>query len=461
MPSHQSAIEIVSAVAERYQIAAIQPLLKTCRAAVARSDLIIAVLGRFKAGKSSFLNHFIGRDVLPVGVIPVTSVVTEVSYGPTDLAEIRFGDGREVHAPVIDLRSYVSETGNPRNEKHVTTVAAQVPQLSRWKGIRFVDTPGLESTFAHNTEASLAWAPNVDIAFVAIGIDPPLSQQDIELIAKLLAYTPRIAILLTKVDLLSETDQQQVLDFVRLQLTRNFEQQIPIYPYSIRTGYEQLRRDLEHNFVAKAAQDITGKRHESVNRKIETLVSECEDYLRLALKSAEMLDSERLWLQRQALAERDALKDTKLSIQLAARNAAGGTRRTIEKALAPDEGIIRRELWEAFDRESSSFPRSFARMLDFFDEWLHATLSCRWQIYPQQREMNSCSRLPISSANTGDCCRAFETGYRSRPWRYMAFHSAPQNQTSDRTHLKRLMSKSAALSITIGNCCPWLFLCLF
>lgn len=377
MPNRQSAIETVARIADRYQISAIQPLLDTCRAAVERSDLIVAVLGRFKAGKSSFLNHFLGRDVLPVGVIPVTSVVTQVMYGPVDTADIQFSDGREVQTSLSDLQSYVSEAKNPRNEKQVLTVSAQIPELSRWNGIRFVDTPGLESTFAHNTEASLAWAPNVDIALVAIGVDPPLSQQDIELINKLLAYTPRVAILLTKVDLLSEMDQSEVLDFVRLQLVRNVEQEIPVYRYSTRTGYEQLRRDLEQNFIARAADNITTQRHESVDRKIGTLLRECEDYLRLTLKSAETLDSERLSLQGQALAAKDALKDTKLSIQLAARNAAAGARRTIEKALAPDEERIRRELLEVFDRESLLFPKSFARMLESFDEWLHAALSFR------------------------------------------------------------------------------------
>ena len=54
----------------------------------------LAMLGRFKAGKSSFLNHFIGRDFLPVGVIPITSVVTEMAWALEESAEVRFLDGR-------------------------------------------------------------------------------------------------------------------------------------------------------------------------------------------------------------------------------------------------------------------------------------------------------------------------------------------------------------------------------
>lgn len=385
MQNHQRAIEAVSELADRYQISSIRPLLETCRTAFQRTDLIVAVLGRFKAGKSTFLNHFIGRDILPVGVIPVTSIVTEVVYGATDDAEIRFGNGREIHVPVDALRLYVSEAENPHNKKGVISASARIPEMSLWKGIRFVDTPGLQSAFAHNTEASLAWAPNVDIALVAISVDPPLTQQDLDLIAKLLAYTPRIAILLTKVDLLREADLREIIDFVDAELARKFAQVIPIYPYSTRSGYEHLRNDFEQQFLGKLAGDIATERNAIVSRKLETLLRECEDYVRLTLKSAEMLDSERLTLRGRVLADRDALQDTKLSIRLAARNAAAGARQTIERALTPDEKAVRRELLEAFASEVSSFPRSFAGMLESFDSWLRAALSSRLAILSKEK----------------------------------------------------------------------------
>ncbi len=133
--SHQSAVDLVATLADRYQISAIYPLLDICRAAATRLHLTLA--GRFKAGKSGFINHLTGRDLLPVGVVPVTSVITELAYAPAD-------------------------------------------------------TPGLESTFLYSTETSLAWAPNVNIALVAIGVDPPLSQQDIGLTGRLLKYTPQL-----------------------------------------------------------------------------------------------------------------------------------------------------------------------------------------------------------------------------------------------------------------------------
>lgn len=259
--------------------------------------------------------------------------------------------------------------------KRVLSVSVRVQELSRWQNVHFVDTPGLESAFVHNTEVSLNWAPNVDIALVAIGVDPPLSRQDIELIGRLLKYTPQVAVLLTKIDILSHAEQREVADFVSTQLARHFSHTIPVYPYSMRSGYEELRLKMEQKFLATIAADLAEQRRAIVSQKVATLLRECEEYIRLTLRSAEMLDSERLNLKQQVLAERDALADTKLEIQLIARHAAGATRQVIEKILAPHEAEIREEILLALDRASSSFPKRLAKMLEFFDEWLRAALS--------------------------------------------------------------------------------------
>jgi Elongation factor Tu GTP binding domain len=295
------------------------------------------------------------------------------------LSTLRFvlNDGEQAKAQVADIRSYVTEAENPQNVKGVLAVSVHVAQLSRWRNIHLVDTPGLESAFIHNTEASLAWTPNVDIALVAIGVDPPLSQEDIELVSRLLKYTPQVAVLLTKVDVLSHDEQRELLDFMRSELARKFTKQIPVYPYSTCSGYEGLRFEMERSFIAKVAADVAHQRQNIVTQKTATLLRECEDYIRLTLKSAEMLDSERLTLQQQVSAERAAFTDAKLEIQLIARHAAGGARQVIEKALTPHEAQIRGEILEALDRESSSFPKRFARVLEFFEKWVGAALSSR------------------------------------------------------------------------------------
>jgi hypothetical protein len=48
----------------------------------AEGRFYVACAGQFKRGKSTLINSLFGDEVLPVGVVPVTSVVTIVRHGP-------------------------------------------------------------------------------------------------------------------------------------------------------------------------------------------------------------------------------------------------------------------------------------------------------------------------------------------------------------------------------------------
>ncbi len=201
----QPALDLAADVAARYEISALSGLLASTRASVGQDEISVAVLGRFKAGKSSFLNHFIGRNILPVGVVPVTAVVTEIRYGAREEARVHHRDGRDPEVPLDQIGGYISEKENPENTKQVDLITVELPELRRFRGLKFVDTPGLESALSHNTQTSLDWLPNVGLALVAVSVDPPLSQRDIDLLKSLYQYTPKVGVLLTKADLAERT----------------------------------------------------------------------------------------------------------------------------------------------------------------------------------------------------------------------------------------------------------------
>lgn len=370
-------ISLAAELASRYELTAVQPFLHVCESAAICKDLNVAVLGRFKAGKSSFINHFMGRELLPVGVVPVTSVITELRGGRQDEAQVCFLDGHTEAVPLERIKGFIAESQNPENVKGVDKVRVSVPELARYAALRLIDTPGLESAHAHNTETSLAWVPNVDLALVAVGVDPPLSQQDVTLIRKLFEYTPKICVLLTKVDVLTEHEREEVLQFVRTQLNHNFNSHIEVFPYSTRPGFEQLKSKLEYQFFNPAFATIREQKQEVVNHKIRTLLRECGDYLQLTLRSAEMIDAEKQQLRERAFGEKDGVADTKLELQLIARHNIGHARNHIEKTLAPFENSIQCELKEALETESRDWKLSFARMLEEFDRWLRSAMTSR------------------------------------------------------------------------------------
>ena len=371
----QEALDLASGIAARYGLSSAQPLLASCRSALANGEIVIAIVGRFKAGKSSFINHFLGRSLLPVGVVPVTTVVTEIQSGPTERVEVRFLDGRVAEVQAGEIASYVSERENAENHKGVETIRVELPSLERFPGLVFVDTPGLESVLAHGTEASLNWLPKVGIALVAVSVDPPLSQQDVQLLKNLYRYTPNVTILLTKVDLVGPEERLEVIDFVRTQLAKSFDRSPEILPYSVRPGHEKLREQLEQKLIQRTLEDFGERRRAMLSRKIGTLLRECSDYLTLNLKSAELLDSERALVKRQIIGEQETIADIKTELRLIVRHAAGGARAAAAAVLEPHQREIDDRLLADFASRFPLWARSLAVLLSSFQDWLDRSLS--------------------------------------------------------------------------------------
>ncbi|MGA2197135.1 MAG: dynamin family protein [Bryobacteraceae bacterium] len=370
----QPALDLAADVAARYGISALSGLLASARASAGQDEISVAVMGRFKAGKSSFLNHFLGRNILPVGVVPVTAVVTELRYGAREEARVHHRDDHDSEVPLDQIGDYISEKENPENRKQVDLISVELPELERFRGLKFVDTPGLESALSHNTRTSLDWLPNVGLALVAVSVDPPLSQRDIDLLKSLYQYTPKAGVLLTKADLVSEQELAEVIEYVRAQLARNFPGTPRVFPYSTKPGFERFREALEAELVAGTLERFAEERESILSRKMDTLLRECGDYLALSLKSAEMVQSERQALKRQVIGEKEIAGEVKSSVRLVVQHAAAGTRSMVSNQLETHQNDLERALLEALESEFPKWTKSLGMMLGSFEDWLASAL---------------------------------------------------------------------------------------
>lgn len=165
----------IQEICKQFQIVSLKRPLDSCNNLLTENRVIdVAVLGQFKAGKSSFLNSLIGRQILPVGVIPVTTTVTRIQYGDTEKAIVRHFDGKETKVTIPDVEDFTSEAKNPGNCKNVEVVDIELPSLKDYEGLRLVDTPGLGSVYKYHMETSKNWLPEAGAALLAISADRPL-----------------------------------------------------------------------------------------------------------------------------------------------------------------------------------------------------------------------------------------------------------------------------------------------
>ncbi|PKM82316.1 MAG: hypothetical protein CVU89_04745 [Firmicutes bacterium HGW-Firmicutes-14] len=57
-----------------------------------RNVFNLVVLGQFKRGKTTFIKSLLGAELLPTAVVPLTSIVTVISYGKKVKITVLFKD---------------------------------------------------------------------------------------------------------------------------------------------------------------------------------------------------------------------------------------------------------------------------------------------------------------------------------------------------------------------------------
>ena len=82
----------------------------------------LVILGAFKRGKSTLINALLGEPILPTAIVPLTSVVTVLGYGDQLSIEVLFQNGEQRNISRPELVEYITEKGNPRNQKGVREV---------------------------------------------------------------------------------------------------------------------------------------------------------------------------------------------------------------------------------------------------------------------------------------------------------------------------------------------------
>ena len=162
--------------------------LQAATARVRRPATIVCVVGEFKQGKSSLVNGMVGQPACPVDDDLATSALTLVRYGDP-LVEVRRLDagGQPPGATVTDqiepdqLVEWVTEAGNPGNERGVERVDISVPSELLSQGLVLVDTPGMGSIGAGHGAATLAFLPWADGLIFVSDASAELSQPEVGL----------------------------------------------------------------------------------------------------------------------------------------------------------------------------------------------------------------------------------------------------------------------------------------
>ncbi len=218
--------------------------LSELREKLNRQQFNLVVMGQFKRGKSTFINALLGADIVPTAIVPLTSIVTLLCFGPQPRAVVHFLDGRREDTSISDIHRFVTEKANPRNHLNVKEVDVFYPCPHLRDGVRIIDTPGVGSVFNHNTEAAYSYLPNVDAGIFVVTADPPLGESEHRFLKEVRGYVDKLFFVLNKIDTVGEKDLAEALSFTSDILQEDLKRSVKVWPVSARLALEgRMKQD--------------------------------------------------------------------------------------------------------------------------------------------------------------------------------------------------------------------------
>ena len=187
----------------------------------------VAVVGEFSRGKSTFLNDLIGNELLPVGNLPTTAMLTKIVYGNKQKF-FRFYDGKKEEISLETLENLVADDNG--NDPAGVILAETPFKFLDKNGIQFIDTPGAGDIFGSRAAITTETIASCDATIVTVSATMPLSLTEKSFVEDniFLKQIPRVAVVVTRLDQIPEKEREKVYEHIKIEVDK-WQKNIPVW----------------------------------------------------------------------------------------------------------------------------------------------------------------------------------------------------------------------------------------
>lgn len=263
----------------------------------------VAVVGEFSRGKSTLINKILGQEILPVGNLPTTAMLTKIAYGLKPGIEYCHKNGQREFLP-LENESWDKLVADPFGSSPEGIVKVELPQdWLREREVQMIDTPGAGDLGDKAVQIITDVLTGCDGAIIAISALMALSLTEkafIEqhLIAKKI---PHIILVITRLDQVALEQRSQVIDYIKEKLAL-WELAIPVYipedvlddeKYQNLAGIEKIKKAIVSWQEDSHHQEL---KMQSLCLEIEGLLKTAQGILQKEKKALDLSKEEKLAL---------------------------------------------------------------------------------------------------------------------------------------------------------------------
>jgi hypothetical protein len=162
--------------------------LKALKTKLSKKLLHIAVIGSTDLEKSSLINHIIGKEILPLDMIPGTVIPIYVIYGERPGVNIHHIIRKNIAVERYEtyerktltwiLHQFVSEATNPCNVKEIKKVELAHPSALLRQGVAIITMPGMNAGFDYTSADSKILFSQLDVVICVAASDSSAAETD-------------------------------------------------------------------------------------------------------------------------------------------------------------------------------------------------------------------------------------------------------------------------------------------
>ncbi|WRD84567.1 dynamin-like GTPase family protein [Helicobacter pylori] len=187
-------------------------------ASVQKQQLVIPIVGNFSAGKSTLLNRFLEKSVLPTAITPEISLATELHYSANERIEAFSNNDEQAESFELNEQSFEVIKENAPKYSYLK-VYLNNEALKNSAPLVFVDMPGFDSPISSHTHAILEYLERgVHFVILTSVEESSLTKRMVRELKNLLEFDKGLSFILSKTNLRTPSQVEEISHYIQDQI---------------------------------------------------------------------------------------------------------------------------------------------------------------------------------------------------------------------------------------------------